>query len=186
MNGKSLLSVVVCLMVPAALLSAQSLAEIAAQEKKRREKLPATKVIRDEDLPTSGTGSASETEENAEPATTPAPAPSPAQEEVEKAQSDWPSVFADCRSRYDAAKALRDQKLDLIVNGLPIGTDLERIPCARIMINEFTPGWVRYAIDCERLEKEVGEQEATMRSIQDECYDAARVRWIPPGEARLD
>ena len=63
---------------------------------------------------------------------------------------------------------------------------MERIACARIMRLEFTPGWIRYAIDCERLEEEVREQEAEMRQIQEECFNEARIRNIPPGEARLD
>lgn len=179
-------SAAACLVVAAAIVSAQSLAELAEKEKKRREKLPPSKVIRDDDLRSSGSG-ASVSEMGTEGADSPALDPPQDAESVhEEMQSDWPEVFAACRSRYDAAKALRDQKLDLIVTGLPIGTDLERIPCARIMTNEFTPGWVRYAIDCERLEEEVKEQEAEMRQIQDECRNEARIRNIPPGEARLD
>jgi hypothetical protein len=174
--------VLVCLVVTAAILSAQSLAEIAEQEKRRREKLPPSKVIRDEDLIVSGENAfVSEMGTDSDVADFPIPEPA-----EEKPESDWPSVFASCRSRYDGAKAVRDQKQDLIVTGLPIGTDLGRIPCARIMILEFTPGWIRYAIDCERLEEEVREQEAEMRQIQEECFNEARIRNIPPGEARLN
>ena len=50
MKAPSLMSVLICLAVTAAILSAQSLAEIAEQEKKRREKLPPSKVVRDQDL----------------------------------------------------------------------------------------------------------------------------------------
>ena len=181
MRVPAALSVLVSLVVTAAILSPQSLAEIAEQEKKRREKLPPSKVIRDDDLTVSGSGSVSEMGTASE--VTDFPTPAPAEQDTE---SDWPSVIAGCRSRYDAAKAVRDEKQDLIVTGLPIGTDLGRIPCARIMILEFTPGWIRYAIDCERIEEEVREQEAEMREIQEECFNEARIRNIPPGEARLN
>ena len=179
-----LTSVAAFLAVTAAILSAQSLAEIAAQEKKRREKMPPSKVIRDDDLKSSG-ASVSEmgTESTDSPTLDP---PLDAESVQEEMQSDWPQVFAECRSRYDAVKSVRDQKQDLIVTGLPIGTDLERIPCARIMINEFTPGWIRYAIDCERIAEEVVAHEEEMRQIQDQCHNEARIRGIPPGEARLD
>jgi hypothetical protein len=182
MKLTSSMSVLICL-VTSAVLSAQSLGEIAEREKKRREKLPPTKVIRDEDLTSSG-GAVSEMGTDSESPITPPPAPLASDEE--ESESDWPSVFADCRTRYDAAKALRDQKLDLIVTGLPIGTDLERIPCSVIMSREFMPGWIQYSFDCERLEKEASEHEAEMRAIQDECLNEARIRSIPPGEARLD
>jgi len=185
MKATSPMSVLICLTVTAAVLSAQSLAEIAEREKKRREKLTPAKVIRDEDLTSSGSGgSVSEMGTGSEPGVTTPPAQLASAEE--ETDSDWPSVFADCRSRYDAAKTIRDQKQDLIVNGLPIGTDLERIPCSVIMSREFMPGWIRYSIDCERLEEEVRQQEAEMRAIQEECYNEARIRSVPPGEARLD
>ena len=173
----------ICLGVTGAFLSAQSLAEIAEKERKRRESLPQSKVIRNEDLAVSrGRASVSEIGSASERTDSPA-AEAATQEEP---ASDWPRVLASCRSRYQAAKDARDEKRDLIVTGLPIGTDLQRIPCARIMRNEFVPGWVRYAIDCERLEEEVREQEAEMRAIQEECLNEARIRNVPPGEARLD
>jgi len=183
MKASSPMSVLIGLTVTAAVLSAQSLAEIAEREKERREKLPPTKVIRDEDLASSG-GAVSEMGTDSEPSVTPPPAPLASSEE--EPESDWPSVLADCRSRYEAAKAVRDQKQDLIVNGLPIGTDLERIPCSVIMSREFMPGWILYSFDCERLEQEVRQQETEMRAIQDDCYNEARIRSIPPGEARLN
>jgi hypothetical protein len=174
---------VLLLLLTTTVLSAQSLAEIAAKEKERREKIPPSKVLGNEDL-AGAEGNVSVTGKKTEPeaiATVPAePLP------TANKKSDWPEVFASCRSRYDAAKKLRDEKQDLIVNGLPIGTDLQRIPCQRIMINEFTPGWIRYAIDCERLEEEVKAQEVEMQKIQDDCLNEARKRSIPPGEARLD
>ena len=182
MRVPAAMSVLVSLVVTAAILSAQSLAEIAEQERKRREKLPPSEVIRDADLIASGeNASVSEMGTDSEVADFPIPEPA-----EERTESDWPSIFAGCRSRYDAAKAVRDEKQDLIVTGLPIGTDLGRIPCARIMILEFTPGWIRYAIDCERLEEEVREQETEMHQIQEECFNEARIRNIPPGEARLN
>lgn len=176
-------SVLVCLAAIAAALSAQSLAEIAERERKRRENLPPSKVIRDEDLRDAGDGSFSQIGSHPETTDFPPPEVAAAEEETE---SDWPRVLADCRARYDAAKAVRDQKRDLIVNGLPIGTDLEPIPCARIMRNEFTPGWIRYAIDCERIAAELREHEEEMHQIQEECHNEARIRNVPPGEARLD
>ena len=182
MRAVAAMSLLVCLVATVAILSAQSLAEVAKQERKRREKLPPSEVVRDEDLIASGeNASVSEMGTDSEVAAFPIPEPA-----EERTASDWPSIFANCRSRYDAAKAVRDEKQDLIVTGLPIGTDLGRIPCARIMILEFTPGWIRYAIDCERLEEEVDEQEAEMRLIQEECFNEARIRNIPPGEARLN
>jgi len=178
------LCVLICLAVTASVSTAQSLAEIAEKEKERRRKLPASKVIRDQDLATAQ-GNVSVTGSEAEPESIDT-APTPAAPVEEEPESDWPRVFASCRSRYDAAKADRDQKQDLIVNGLPIGTDLERIPCSRIMINEFMPGWIQYAIDCERLQEEMKVQEAVMVAIQEECLNEARIRNIPPGEARLN
>src|SRR3989304_1260445 len=145
------LCVLICLAVTASVSTAQSLAEIAEKEKERRRKLPASKVIRGQDLaPAKGTVSV--TGRGADPESIDT-APTPAAPEEEEPESDWPRVFASCRSRYDAAKAVRDQKQDLIVNGLPIGTDLGRIPCSALMIHEFTPGWLQYAIDCERLQE---------------------------------
>ena len=181
------LCVLICLAVTASVATAQSLAEIAEKEKERRRKLPASKVIRDQDLATAQ-GNVSVTGSEAEPESvdTAAAEPTPAAPVEEEPESDWPRVFASCRSRYDAAKADRDQKQDLIVNGLPIGTDLERIPCSRIMINEFMPGWIQYAIDCERLQEEMKAQEAVMKEIQEECLNEARIRNIPLGEARLN
>ena len=178
------LCVLICLAVTASVSTAQSLAEIAEKEKERRRKLPASKVIRDQDLATAQ-GNVSVTGSEAEPESIDT-APTPAAPVEEEPESDWPRVFASCRSRYDAAKAVRDQKQDLIVNGLPIGTDLERIPCSRIMINEFMPGWIQYAIDCERLQEEMKAQETVMVEIQEECLNEARIRNIPPGGARLN
>jgi len=181
------LPLLVCLAVTASVSSAQSLAEIAEKEKERRQKLPRSKVIRDQDLATAK-GNLSVTGSEAEPETvdTAASEPAPAAPVEEEPESDWPRVFASCRSRYDAAKAVRDQKQDLIVNGLPIGTDLERIPCSRILINEFMPGWIQYALDCERLQEEMKAQEAVMKEIQEECLNEARIRNIPPGQARVN
>ena len=178
------LSLLVCLAVTASVSTAQSLAEIAEKEKERRQKLPTSKVIRDQDLATAQ-GNVSVTGSKAEPEPVDT-APTPAVPVEEEKESDWPRVFASCRSRYETARTIRDQRRDLIVNGLPIGTDLERIPCSRILINEFLPGWIQYAIDCERLQEEMKAQEAVMVEIQEECLNEARIRNIPPGRARLN
>jgi hypothetical protein len=172
------------LLLSATASSAQSLAEIAEKERQRREKLPPSKVIRDADLAASGGKGVSIAGKEAG-ADIRAPEVAPIEPIEEDPESDWPRVFASCQARFDAAKAVRDEKMDLIVTGLPIGADLKPIPCYRIRAREFLPGWIRYAIDCETLENEVKEQEALMKEIQEECLNEARIRNIPPGAARL-
>ena len=164
---------------------AQSLAEVAEKERERREKLPPSKVIRDEDLAASGGRTLSLTGKEGDQRTVAEILDGEDAEAEEEPTSDWPQVLADCPARYDAAEHARNERLYLIQKGLPIGADLERIPCSVINSRGFIPGWVRHALDCERLAEEAKEKQALMDQIQEECLNEARIRSVPPGAARL-
>ena len=164
---------------------AQSLAEVAEKEKERRQKLPPGTVIRDEDLEASGEKPASLAEKETDQRTVAEILDGEDGRPDEADESDWPEVWADCQARYGAAENARNERLYLIQKGLPIGADLERIPCSVINARGFLPGWIRYSIDCERLAEEVKEKQALMDEIQEECFNEARIRSVPPGAARL-
>ena len=163
---------------------AQSLAEVAEKERERRQKLPPSKVIRDEDLEASGGKTVSLVGKETDQRTV-AEILDGDTSDNRNEESDWPEVWADCQARYDAAQNARNERLYLIQKGLPIGADLERIPCSVINARGFLPGWIRYSIDCERLAEEVKEKQALMDEIQEDCLNEARIRSVPPGEARL-
>ena len=162
---------------------AQSLAEVAEKERQRRQKLPPGDVIRDEDLEASGGKTVSLAEKETDQRTVAEILDGDKPENDEA--SDWPEVWADCQARYAAAENARNERLYLIQKGLPIGADLERIPCSVINTRGFLPGWIRYSIDCERLAEEVKEKQAQMDEIQEECLNEARIRSVSPGAARL-
>ena len=172
------------LTLTAGLAYAQSLAEVAERERQRREKLPPSRVIRGEDLEASGGKTVSLAGKEADERTV-AEILDGEEGDRDEPESDWPQVLAECQARYDAAKNARNERLYLIQKGLPIGADLERIPCSVINTRGFLPGWIRYSIDCERLAKEAEEKQALMDEIQEECFNEARIRSVPPGAARL-
>ena len=102
-----------------------------------------------------------------------------------KRDEEWAKVFPTYQSRFAAALAKRDEYADLYFNGLPIGADNKRISCQRILARWSVPGWTQHAIACESLEDKIREQEALLKTIEDECLEAARRLGIPPGKARL-
>ena len=179
------LSLLLGLFLIAGVCFAQSLAEVAEKERERRQKLPPGKVIRDEDLEASEGKTVSLAGKQTDQRTVAEILDGEDGPPDDASDSDWPEVLADCQTRYDAAKHARNERLYLIQKGLPIGADLERIPCSVINARGFLPGWIRYSIDCERLAEEVKEKQAMMDEIQEECLNEARIRSVPPGAARL-
>ena len=178
-------SLLLGLFLIAGICFAQSLAEVAEREKERRQNLLPSKVIRDEDLEASGGEKVSLAGKETDQRTVAEILDGEDGRPDEASESDWPEVLADCQARYDTAKNARNERLYLIQKGLPIGADLERIPCSMINARGFLPGWIRYSIDCERLAEEVQEKQALMDEIQEECLNEARIRSVPPGAARL-
>ncbi len=176
----------ICFFLCASSSIPQSLAEIAKKEKERRKNLPSSKVFREEDLAAAEGKTASETGKPSEPdARDLRRDPRPLESSDSDSESDWEEVFQSFRTRYDAAKAARDRNRDLFYNGIPIGVDLKRIRCPVILTRQFIPGYMQHAITCSSIQEEIEKQEALMVEIQNECHNAARVRGIVPGRARL-
>jgi hypothetical protein len=164
----------------------QSLAEIAKKEKERRKNLPSSKVFREEDLKAAEGRTASETGKPPEPeAGDSRREPSPIAAGNSESESDWEEVFQTFRARYDAAESARDRNRDLFYNGIPIGVDQKRIRCPVILTRQYMPGYMQHAITCSSIKEEIEKQEALMVEIQEECYNAARIRGVVPGRARL-
>lgn len=169
-------------------VSAQSLAEIAKQEKQRRERIPTGRVYSEEDLRVSGTAHSNTEEEDQNQ-----PTPNEKLDDWMKRQEGrdrkreeaWEKIFASFKLRFGSVLALRDEYADLYFNGIPIGADNKRISCRRILARWSVPGWTQHAMTCESLEDKIREQEALLKEIEDECLEAARRLGIPPGEARL-
>ncbi len=175
----------ICLLLCAAPSLPQSLAEVAQKEKKRRQNLPASPVFREEDLKAAKGKTASEigtaSENNRRDSIE-----KPSATERRDSESDWDEVFQTFRTRYDAAKASKDRNLDLFYNGIPVGAELKRIPCPRLLARQFIPGYMQHAITCSSIQEDIAKQQALMAEIQEECHNAARIRGVVPGRARLE
>ncbi len=184
-----LLYVLALVVVTASLASAQSLAEIAKKEKRRRDKIPAGRVYGEHDLRTSGTTDvpleAEETQENEIPRDKIDDWVHRQEDRDRKREEEWDRTFPAFKSRFASVLAVRDEYADLYFNGLPIGADNKRISCARILARWSVPGWTQHAIACESLEEKIKAQEAILKEIEEECLEAARRLGIPPGKARL-
>ncbi len=172
-----------CIALCAGIVSAQSLAEVAKKERERREKLSKSKVIRDDDLAGAGGKTASmagrEFEEGAADFVDDS-----LEEKKREDESKWDAVLASCRRRLHRVKAARAENTELFVEGLPVRTDGGRMPCSTILARGWFPGYVQHAFTCESLQKEIEEQDAQIKGIEEECLNEARKLGIPPGTAR--
>jgi hypothetical protein len=169
-----------CIALGAGLVSAQSLAELAKKERERRERLPKSKVIRDGDLADAGGKTASMAGREIEEGD----GDDSLEEKKRKDESKWDAVLAWCRRRLQRVKAVRAENTELFVEGLPVRTDGGRMPCSTILARGWYPGYVQHAFTCESLQKEIGEQDAQIKGIEEECLNEARKLGIPPGTAR--
>lgn len=154
--------------------SAQSLGELAKKEKERRQKLPPSKVITEEDLKkvggdtfsVSGVEAAPSTRQESETGSSANSSSSPSQKDREIAE-----LHARYQQRYDSQKASIARAQEHLAD----------CQAARgiYILNRASKR------DCRSAEQSVREAEDALRRIEDELMNEARKAGIPPGRVRL-
>lgn len=168
---------------------AQSLAEIAKKEKKRRDSNgKSVKVITEEELNDDAEDSADgdepveradESAADRKAADTRSGASPKRHPEIESLQEAWPSLFADYQRRFREKKAERAEllpiKKECESSVAPIAPAGYRLP----------PSWGVGKEVCESLPGRFARIEADLKQIQAECFDEARKHYVSPSTAEL-